>query len=109
MGNGPFYDWANWHKGGDLSKRKYYDLDVTLDFIQNLLQQHAPIDGVCGFSQGSNMANLLAAQAVAGEGVNFNFVIHACGGGPGWTEQRPDLYPTKLSMPSLHISGEMDA
>ncbi|CAJ1400109.1 unnamed protein product [Effrenium voratum] len=108
-----FYDWAKWITESDdletdVKKRKYRDLDVRLDSIQDLLRQHEPLDGVLGFSQGANMASLLAAQAVAGQGVNFGFVIHCCPAGPGWVNQRPDLFPAKLPMRSLHISGEKD-
>ncbi|CAJ1450729.1 unnamed protein product [Effrenium voratum] len=98
-----FYDWAKWITESDdletdVKKRKYRDLDVRLDSIQDLLRQHEPLDGVLGFSQGANMASLLAAQAVAGQGVNFGFVIHCCPAGPGWVNQRPDLFPAKLPM-----------
>ena len=31
-------------------------------------------------------------------GVNFGFVVHCCAAGPGWVEQRPELFAEKLPM-----------
>ncbi|CAE7225808.1 dfr1 [Symbiodinium natans] len=106
-----FFDWARWKTGEGtcITSRQYHDLDDSLAFIQDLLRQHAPLDGVFGFSQGANMASLIAAQAVAGQGVNFGFVVHCCAAGPGWVEQRPELFAEKLPMRSLHISGKEDS
>eukprot|EP00747_Dinoflagellata_sp_TGD_P174079 gnl/TRDRNA2_/TRDRNA2_213789_c0_seq1.p1 gnl/TRDRNA2_/TRDRNA2_213789_c0~~gnl/TRDRNA2_/TRDRNA2_213789_c0_seq1.p1 ORF type:complete len:188 (+),score=26.06 gnl/TRDRNA2_/TRDRNA2_213789_c0_seq1:258-821(+) len=88
--------------------RKLLFLDEALALLQEQLHIHAPIDGVLGFSQGANMASLLAAQAVAGEGAALTFVVHLCPARPGWVEQRPDLFQLKLPIRSLHISGEKD-
>eukprot|EP00435_Cladocopium_sp_Y103_P038362 s105_g10.t1 len=103
-----FYEWAEFSAASTVTERQYCDLETSLNFIQDLLRQHEPLDGIFGFSQGANMASLLAAQAVAGEGVNFGFVIHSSPAGPGWVEQRPDLFMQKLPMRSLHISGKLD-
>ncbi|CAK9082885.1 Uncharacterized hydrolase C22A12.06c, partial [Durusdinium trenchii] len=102
------YDWAKWLEPNDVKLRKYHNLEETLNFIQGLLREHEPLDGIFGFSQGANMASLLAAEAVAGQGVTFGFVIHSCPAGPGWVEQRPELFDRKLPMRSLHISGKED-
>jgi len=88
--------------------RKYHGLEEALAFLQEQLRLHAPIDGVLGFSQGANLASLLVAQALAGKAPRFSFAIHICAGRPGWVEQYPDLFKSKLSMRSLHISGEVD-
>lgn len=45
-----------------------------MNFIQGLLREHEPLDGIFGFSQGANMASLLAAEAVAGQGARASFV-----------------------------------
>lgn len=88
--------------------RKYEELDDALAYLQEELKAKAPIDGVMGFGGGANMANLLAAQAAAGQGVNFSFVIHLCPGRPGWTEQRPDLFASPIKMRCLCISAQKD-
>lgn len=56
---------------------QYCDLDKTLDFIQDLLRRHEPLDGIFGFSQGANMASLLAAQATAGAGAK-DAIVGSC-------------------------------
>ncbi|OLQ07997.1 Rhodanese-like domain-containing protein 6 [Symbiodinium microadriaticum] len=106
-----FYDWARFKTGPGTSvaSRQYHDLDASLLYLQELLRAHEPLDGLFGFSQGANMASLLAAQAVVGQGVNFGFVVHCCPAGPGWIEQRPELFAQKLPMRSLHISGKEDS
>lgn len=88
--------------------RRYVDVDAALEYLQEQLKKHAPIHGVLGFSQGANLASLLAAQAEAGEGIEFDFVVHLCPGRPGWTSQRPAWFKKPLAMRSLHISGERD-
>lgn len=90
------------------SLRKYDGLESALEYLQTQLRQHSPIHGVLGFSQGANLASLLAAQSVSGEGAFFHFVVHICAGRPGWVQQRPELFHRPLPMQSLHISGEKD-
>ena len=63
-----FYEWAEMAPTSSKTHRQYTDLEKSLEFIQELLRKHQPLDGLFGFSQGANMASLLAAQAVAGEG-----------------------------------------
>jgi len=88
--------------------RKYEELDDALAYLQEELKAKAPIDGVLGFGGGANMASLLAAQAAAGQGVPFNFVVHLCPGRPGWVEQRPDLFTSPIKMRCLCISAQRD-
>mmetsp|Transcript_60205 Transcript_60205/g.145473 ORF Transcript_60205/g.145473 Transcript_60205/m.145473 type:complete len:329 (+) Transcript_60205:67-1053(+) len=90
------------------SNRKYEELDDALAYLQEELKAKAPIDGVMGFGGGANMANLLAAQSAAGQGVQLNFVIHLCPGRPGWVEQRPDLFASPIKMRCLCISAQRD-
>lgn len=89
-------------------ERKYEELDDALAYLQEELKAKAPIDGVMGFGGGANMANLLAAQAACGQGVQFNFVIHLCPGRPGWVEQKPDLFVNPIKMRCLCISAQRD-
>ena len=85
--NEPFYDWARWVQELPVERRRYHDLEETLDYLQELLREHEtwllrgfhsrfgaetaaeePVHGIFGFSQGANMASLLAAEAVQGTG-----------------------------------------
>ena len=43
-----------------------------------------PLDGVLGFSQGANMASLLAAQAIAGQGTSQADCVCQTARGPSW-------------------------
>lgn len=89
-------------------ERRYDDLDNALDYLQGKLKEAQPIDGVLGFGGGANMANLLAAQASTGSGVNFSFVIHLCPGRPGWVDQKPDLFASPIKMRCLCVSAQRD-
>lgn len=89
-------------------ERQYEELDEALEYLQEQLHKHKPIDGVLGFSQGANLASLLAAQAEAGHGADFSFVIHVCPARPGWVQQRPRLFRKPIPMRSFHISGRKD-
>lgn len=108
---GEFYAYLQAHpaeRGRIAPVRQYQDVEAALDVLQGHLRSNAPVDGVLGFSQGANFASLLAAQAVAGQGENFSFVVHLCPARPGWVGQKPELFKEPLPMRSLHISGDRD-
>lgn len=87
----------------------YEGIDSAIDYLQTQLQAHAPIHGVLGFSQGSNIAAVLAAQAASGKGEPFAFVVHVCTTSTGWAEKWPELFRHPVKIPSLHIWGKQDA
>merc|ERR1719361_1148871 len=77
--------------------------------LQDFMSENAPIDGVLGTGQGSNLATLLAAQAARGTGEPLSFVVHHGGTEPAWTWRFPDLFGSgTLPIPSLHITGVQD-
>lgn len=86
----------------------YTGLDEAMKIIQLKLKEHQPIDGIFGFSQGSNIATLIASMAVQGDGVPLAFTIQCCGGGPGWLYRYPDRFTEPLKIPSLHVQGMAD-
>lgn len=86
----------------------YEGLEVASHLILSEIEQLLPIDGILGFSQGSNVASVLAAQAVAGCGHPLSCVIHMAGSIPGWTWRFPELFQEPLRIPSLHVFGEKD-
>jgi len=86
----------------------YPDIDKGAEYIQEQLRKNAPIDGIFGFSQGSNITTLLAAMAIAGDGVPLAFTIQCCGGGPGWLYKFPDKFQSPMRIPSFHMSGNED-
>lgn len=88
---------------------QFHDLPAALAHVQQLLVQHAPIDGVLGMSQGGMIAQVVGAQSCSGEGSKLQFAI-CCGGvKPGWAAQRPDLFPEAgLQLHSFIVSGAQD-
>jgi hypothetical protein len=90
------------------------------------MTQHGPYDGVLGFSQGANLAVLLAALKESGAFKNstkelqFDFLILICGSAFGWEKQWPtakDVLPKfdplpllakPLTTKSMHFIGTAD-
>jgi len=88
--------------------RTYEELDECLKFTQEFMLKEAPIDAILGFSQGSNIATCLLAQAALGLGANVHCVVHMCTSLPGWKELHPHLYEQPIARPALIIRGEKD-
>jgi len=80
----------------------------ALEWLQGKLREHAPVDGVLGFSQGANFAAMLAAQAAHG-GTPLSFVCLISPYAPGYARQLPDLFTDEpLRMPALIVRGEQE-
>lgn len=94
--------------GEQLGWRRYDGLDVACKAVQEALQREGPIDAVLGFSQGSNVAHLVAAQAGLGRGAALRCVVHLCTSKPGWVAQMPELFEWKIPVPALCVSAEKD-
>jgi len=71
-----------------------------------------PGDGVLGFSQGANLATLLAAACAVDEpGLVPRFAVLFCGTEFGWSRQ-PEAagwFDAPLAIPSLSVVGDLDA
>jgi len=94
--------------GGQLGWRTYEGMKDAVDKLQALLKKEAPIDAVLGFSQGSNFAHCLAAQAGMGKGQPFRCVVHLCTSKPGWVGQIPDIFEYQIPIPALVVEAEKD-
>jgi len=94
--------------GEQLGWRKYDGLDAACKAVQEALAKEAPIDAILGFSQGSNVAHLAAAQAALGKGAPLRCVVHICTSKPGWVGQMPELFEWKIPVPALCIKAEQD-
>jgi len=88
--------------------RCYKRVQDTLDWIQMMIRKHGPFDGVLGFAQGANFAVMLAAQATAGIGPPFSFVIAISPNAPGYVKQLPELFEVPIQIPALVIRGEQE-
>jgi len=81
----------------------------VLDWLQSQLKDHAPIDGIMGFSQGANFAAMLAAQSVNAVGAKLSFVCLFSPYAPGYVDQLPDLFTDEaLQIPALVVRGEKE-
>lgn len=70
------------------------------------LDELGPFDGVIGFSQGANMAAMLAASASTA----VRWAVCICGVDSGWGEQMTALFPpdTPVQVPTLHVLAKED-
>jgi len=102
-----FKQWGD-PKGEQLGWRQYAGLEVAAAKIQEALKKEEPIDAILGFSQGSNMAHIVAAQAALGRGAPLRCVVHICTSKPGWVGQMPELFEHKIPIPAMMITAEQD-
>eukprot|EP00747_Dinoflagellata_sp_TGD_P113095 gnl/TRDRNA2_/TRDRNA2_171634_c0_seq2.p1 gnl/TRDRNA2_/TRDRNA2_171634_c0~~gnl/TRDRNA2_/TRDRNA2_171634_c0_seq2.p1 ORF type:complete len:352 (+),score=81.47 gnl/TRDRNA2_/TRDRNA2_171634_c0_seq2:38-1057(+) len=94
--------------GEQLGWRRYEKLEEVTVKIQAALKKQEPIDAVLGFSQGSNIAHVIAAQSVLGKGAPLRCVVHLCSNKPGWVGQMPELFGYKIPLPALVVRAEKD-
>lgn len=94
--------------GEQLGWRKYEGLPAACEAVQAALEKESPIDAILGFSQGSNVGHIVAAQAVLGKGAPLRCIVHICTSKPGWVGQMPELFEWKLPLPALCIKAEQD-
>jgi len=87
----------------------YDGLEEAADDLEEEMQKHAPIDGVVAFSQGSNVASLLAGRAVTGKGTPLAFIVHMSSSMPTWAGRYPEYFATSLRIPSFHVWGQTDS
>lgn len=79
-----------------------------LEELQDYLKQNGPFDAVLGFSQGANLAVMLAAQAAHGVGVNVPSIIAMSPQAPGYVGQVPELFSSALPNRALIVRGSED-
>ena len=86
-------------------------LEQSLHFIVAHVREHGPYDGAYGFSQGASIVTLLSDESVLRSlGVHeplWDFVVLACGV-DYLAAQRLIPSSPKLTLPSLHLIGDID-
>ncbi|KAG9138181.1 hypothetical protein Leryth_001409 [Lithospermum erythrorhizon] len=75
-------------------------LDVSLAYLEKVVAQSGPFDGVLGFSQGAAMAALLCQDKLKSK-IDFRFVI-LCS---GFSVNMGECQQGSIIFPSLHIFG----
>jgi len=109
--DGPFYQFYDTQTAADGTKT-YANLRENVDKTVRILEENGPFDGVIGFSQGANVAAMIAGVTEAEKPGLIKFVVCMCGVESGWAAQLPDLLglPANpgVTMPSLHIHAKLD-
>ncbi|CAE8720263.1 unnamed protein product, partial [Polarella glacialis] len=85
----------------------YSGFEQAQETLQQKLRELAPVDGVIGFSQGSNLALHLAGRASIGTGAPLSFVVHLAGT-HAETHGYHAFFKEPFSIPSLHVHGRID-
>ncbi|PKI73555.1 hypothetical protein CRG98_006136 [Punica granatum] len=90
----PYYEWFQFNK----EFTEYTNFEECLEYIEDCIVKHGPIDGLLGFSQG------MALKKVP----KIKFIIIIGGAkfkGPSVADH---AYSSPISCPSLHFLGEND-
>lgn len=99
-----------WYRATDNKPPQYTGLEETLSSLRILFQEHGPISGVLGWSQGAVLAAILAGlmKRDPNSGFKFDWSL-LCGGFlPGEPSYRA-LFGQPIIMPSLHVIGRKES
>nr|XP_043636909.1 uncharacterized hydrolase C22A12.06c-like [Erigeron canadensis] len=104
----PYYEWFQFNK--DFTD--YENLDKCLEYIEECMIKHAPIDGLAGFSQGAVLAAALPGLQAKGIALTrvpkIEFLMIISGAkfkNESWAEK---AYSLPIQCPSLHFLGDAD-
>ncbi|KAL1821809.1 hypothetical protein ACET3Z_016678 [Daucus carota] len=103
----PYYEWFNSNK-----EYVYTNFDKSIEYIEECMIKHGPVDGLLGFSQGSMLSAALAGLQAKGLALTklpkLKLVIIISGAklrNEAWAEK---AFSNKITCPSLHFLGELD-
>ncbi|KAJ8445076.1 hypothetical protein Cgig2_029448 [Carnegiea gigantea] len=104
----PYYEWFQFNK----EFNQYTNFEECLDYIEQCMIKHGPIDGLLGFSQGAILSAALVGLQAEGVALTrvpkIKFLI-IIGGAKlkheGWAEK---AYATPIQCLSLHFLGKED-
>ncbi|KAJ1956747.1 Ovarian cancer-associated protein 2 [Dipsacomyces acuminosporus] len=104
-----------WYQLTRINPEEVQNLDVSIRFLEQVLETHGPFDGVLGFSQGAAMACALCAlleyrykELSSGcKHPQFKFAILICAFHTNAKEYE-HLFAKKIGIPSLHIYSVAD-
>ncbi|KAJ0981449.1 hypothetical protein J5N97_009704 [Dioscorea zingiberensis] len=104
----PYYEWFQFDK----DFMEYKNLNEGIEYIEDLMIKHGPIDGLMGFSQGAILsAALIGMQAkglVLTRVPKLKFVIIIGGAKFQSPVVSEKAYSIKITIPSLHFIGAED-
>ncbi|KAK1396049.1 FSH1 domain-containing protein [Heracleum sosnowskyi] len=104
----PYYEWFQFNK----EFTDYTNFDECLEYIQECMIKHGPIDGLLGFSQGSILSAALPGLQAKGLALmkvpKIKFLIIISGAKFKNEALAEKAYSNTISIPSLHFLGEND-
>lgn len=104
----PYYEWHQFEK--DFTE--YRNLDACLKYIEDLIIERGPFDGLMGFSQGAILSAALPGIQAKGYALTkvpkIKFVVIVSGAKFRSRAVSEMSYSEKISCPSLHFLGELD-
>ncbi|KAK7372981.1 hypothetical protein VNO80_06374 [Phaseolus coccineus] len=104
----PYYEWFQFNK----EFTEYTNFDECLEYIEDCMIKHGPIDGLLGFSQGAILSAALPGLQEKGVALTkvpkVKFIVIV-----GGAKFRSPLvvdkaYSSPISCPSIHFLGETD-
>ena len=99
-----------WYRATDDVPPRYLYVDDALSCLTGLFEQHGPIDGVIGWSQGATLAALLVGEMLVEQESHFQFNWVVLGAGSIPADRRFEKYfGQQFDFPSLHIIGEKES
>ncbi|WOG98890.1 hypothetical protein DCAR_0418236 [Daucus carota subsp. sativus] len=105
----PYYEWF---QSSNQEFTEYIDFDKPMEYVEECITKHGPIDGLLGFSQGSMLAAALAGLQAKGLALTkvptLKFLIIISGArllNESWAEK---AFSNAICCPSLHFLGETD-
>ncbi|XP_021743625.1 dihydrofolate reductase-like [Chenopodium quinoa] len=104
----PYYEWFQFNK----EFTTYNNFEECLEYIEELIIKHGPIDGLMGFSQGAILSAALPGLQAKGLALTkvpkIKFLI-IIGGAKLKSESWADkAYSSPIECPSLHFLGKED-
>mmetsp|Transcript_15156 Transcript_15156/g.45697 ORF Transcript_15156/g.45697 Transcript_15156/m.45697 type:complete len:234 (-) Transcript_15156:56-757(-) len=106
----PFFEWWNFRKDED-GELSYVGFEEAEASVKQALRQHAPVHGICAFSQGTALTSLFAGwqQKGALSGVQpLRFCIMVGGTPFRLAAHHAECYRDPIDLPSLHLIGDRD-
>ncbi|KNA20934.1 hypothetical protein SOVF_047990 [Spinacia oleracea] len=104
----PYYEWFQFNK----EFTTYTKFEECLEYIQELMIKHGPIDGLLGFSQGAILSAALPGLQAQGYALTkvpkIKFLVIIGGAkfkAETWAEK---AYASPIECPSLHFLGKDD-
>ncbi|GMH31376.1 hypothetical protein Nepgr_033219 [Nepenthes gracilis] len=104
----PYYEWFQFNK----VFTEYTNFDECLEYIDDCMIKHGPIDGLLGFSQGAILSAALPGLQAKGMALKkvpkIKFII-IIGGAKFRSESLVEkAYSSQIECPSLHFLGKED-